>query len=77
VSVTQAFDGTQPELIVGDATDDDRHMTDKENKLNKVGIYTVDNLYLYGSSTQIIANLTIGGAPTQGQCLVYIEYAVE
>jgi len=76
VSVTQTFDGTSPGLKVGDASDVDRLMTDQENKLNKVGVYKTDNLYLYGSATDVNATLTIGGSPSQGQALVYLEYAI-
>lgn len=77
VNVTQVFDGTTPTLIIGDATDADRHLEAKDVKLDKVGIYWVEQSYLYGSSTQVLANLTIGGTPTQGQAQITLEYAVE
>lgn len=75
-NVTQAFDGTSPELEIGDTADPDRHMRAQDQKLGKVGLYMTENLYLYGSSTAVNATLTIGGTPSQGQALVYIEYAI-
>ena len=76
VNVTQAFDGTNPQLKIGDAVDDDRLMTANENNLKVVNLYFTENYYYYGASTQVVANLTIGGTPTQGQCDVYIEFAI-
>jgi len=76
VYVSQIFDGTSPELKIGDATDDDRHMQTKDSKLTKVGVYCVETYYLYGSSTQVVANLTIGGTPSQGQLSVLLSYSV-
>lgn len=77
VNVTEVFDGTTPTLEIGDGTDPDRHMTALGNKLNKLGLYETSNLYLYGGATNVNATLTIGGTPTQGQCTVYIEYAIQ
>lgn len=76
VSVTQIFDGTTPVLIVGDVADPDRHMTTQGQNLAVVGVYETTNLYLYGAPTDINVTLTIGGVPTQGQALVYIEYSI-
>lgn len=75
VNVTQAFDGT-PDMKVGDAVDDDRHMETKDIDLKKVGIYKTERLYLYGAETQVIANLAFVGTPTQGQCVVFMKIAL-
>lgn len=74
VNVTQVFDGTNPYLEVGDAADPDRHMTSTQQNLGKVGLYKTEALYLYGVATDVNATLTIGGAPTQGQCVVMLEW---
>lgn len=76
VNVTQVFDGTNPTLIVGDAVDADRHMEATHVNLKKVGIYTVDRMYLYGAETQVLANFAVGGTPGSGQCVVMITIAL-
>lgn len=68
VNVTQAFNGTTPALKIGDVGDDDRLMAVAEVDLTTVGRYVVDCYHLYGSATQVLANLAIGGTPTAGQC---------
>jgi len=75
-NVTQTFDGTTPVLKVGDASDDDRHMTEAENDLETVGLYQTEVAHLYGSQTQVTATLTIGGTPTQGAVALEIEYSL-
>jgi hypothetical protein len=75
VNVTQAFNGTTPQLKIGDSGDDDRHMTIDEVDLETVGKYVVHLYHKYGSSTQVVANLAIGGSPTAGQCDVVMNWA--
>jgi len=75
-NVTQVFDGTTPVLKVGDAVDDDRHMTEAENDLETVGLYQTEVAHLYGSQTQVTATLTIGGSPSQGTVEIEIEYSL-
>lgn len=74
VRVTQAFNGTSPSLIIGDAGDTDRHMEAIHVDLTTVGLYEVDLLYLYGSSTAVNATLAVTGSPSTGQCTVELEY---
>lgn len=74
VKVTQVYDGTNPYLEVGDAVDPDRHMTQNQQNLAKVGLYKTEALYLYGAETAVNVTLTVGGTPTQGQCTVMISY---
>lgn len=76
VNVTQVFDGTNPTLIVGDDADADRFMESIHVNLKKVGIYTVDLMYLYGAEKQVLANLAIGGVPSTGQCVVMMTVAL-
>ena len=74
ISVTQIFDGVNPEAEVGDAVDPDRLMPANENNLKRVDVYVSEVLYLYGSATDVNLTLTIGGTPTQGQGVALIEY---
>lgn len=76
VSVTQAFNGTNPSLEVGDSTDSDRHMAPNEICLETVGLYTTKNYHLYGANTQVIATLS-KGASTQGQASLLVEFAIQ
>jgi hypothetical protein len=75
VNVTQAFNGTTPELKIGDSGDDDRHMTVDEVDLETVGKYVVHLYHKYGASTQVVANLAIGGTPSAGQCDIVMNWA--
>ena len=72
-NVTQAFDGSTNELKVGDAVDDDRFLPVSGNELAEVMLFKSEQQYLYGSSTQIIANL-VATAASQGQVEVLITY---
>lgn len=77
VRVTQIFNGTTPTMIIGDTGDTDRHMEIKHIDLTKVGLYEVDLLYLYGSSTAVNATLAFGGGtPSTGVATVFLEYAI-
>lgn len=77
VNVTQAFNGTTNELKIGDAGDDDRHMTVVEVDLETVGKYVVHLYHRYGADTQVLANLAITGTPTAGQCDIVMNWAQE
>jgi len=74
VDVTQAFDGTTPTVKVGDGVDDDRLMTDAENDLEAVELFTTEGQYAYGSSTQLVATVATSGA-SQGLANVTVEFA--
>lgn len=76
VNVTQVFDGTTPEVKVGDGTDDDRLMETIHNDLEALSLYYVFNDYEYGSPTDVILNLAIGGTPTQGQLVATVFYGI-
>lgn len=76
VNVTQVWDSASPVGEIGDATDPNRLAEDKDINLKKVGVYETGPCHLYGSSTAINFTLTDAGSPTQGQALVYIEYAL-
>jgi len=76
LNVTQLFDGTTPVVKVGDAADDDRHMTEAENDLTVVALYETNVAWLYGSGTQVTATVTIGGTPTQGTAELEISYSL-
>ncbi len=75
VNVTQAFNGTTPLLNIGDAGDPDRLMDEIEIDLETVGRYVVDAYHLYGSATQVVAALAIGGSPTAGQCDILLIWS--
>lgn len=75
-NVTALFDGTTPVLKVGDGVDDDRLMTEAENDLTIVGLYQTEVAHKYGSSTQIISTLTIGGSPSVGAVEIEVEYSL-
>jgi len=74
VSVSQAFDGVTPTIIIGDAVDDDRIMKATENDPETTGLYVVDAHYKYGGSTQLVAEVTTSGA-SQGIATVIVEFA--
>lgn len=76
LNVTQLFDGTTPVVKVGDAVDDDRHMTEAENDLTEVGLFQTEVSHLYGSGTQVTATVTIGGVPTQGTAELEVIYSI-
>jgi len=76
-NVLQTFDGTNPIIEVGDATDQDRLSPSNETNLRKAGVQVVDCEYLYGVATQLTALITIGGTPTQGQVRLTVRYAIQ
>jgi len=76
LNVTQVFDGTTPVAKIGDASDDDRHMTEDQNNLLEAELFVTENMYLYGAATDVNLTVTIGGTPTQGQARALIEYAL-
>lgn len=73
-NVTQAFDGTNPSLEVGDAGDTDRFAATNEICLDTVGLYKFETYHLYGADTQAIATLVKGAGNTQGQVSLVLEY---
>ena len=75
VIVTQIFNGTTPELSIGDSVDPDRLVTESHVDLTSLGVYEIVPGYLYGAATDIIINLSIGGAPSTGQAAIYMEYS--
>jgi len=72
-NVSQVFDGSVNELKVGDGVDDDRFLGVAGNDLTEVMLFRSEHQYLYGSSTQVIANLVATGA-SQGQVEVLVKY---
>lgn len=74
VQVTTTFDGTTPVLIVGDSGDDNRFMVTTDNDLTTAGLYQKAVIYSFSGATQVIANLTIGGTPSQGACDVVLLF---
>ena len=75
VQVTTTFDGTTPVLIVGDSGDDNRFMETTDNDLGTAGLYTKAVVYSFPADTQLLANLTIGGSPSQGACDIVVLFA--
>lgn len=73
VNVKTIFDGTTPQLDIGDAGDADRIAADTENDLTTLGVYTGNKWVEYASSTQLTGTLTLSGA-TQGEGSVLIQF---
>ena len=74
VQVTTTFDGTTPVLIVGDSGDDNRLMETTDNDLTTAGLYQKAVIYTFPADTQLLANLTIGGTPSQGACDIVVLF---
>ena len=74
VEVTQAFDDT-PTLTIGDASDNDRLVTDDEIDLGTVGTYTIQPAYQYttGSDATINAYFNVASATT-GSAKILVSY---
>lgn len=77
VNVTQAFNGTNPTLEIGDAGDADRFMATDEICLDKVGLYYAQVQHLYGADTQTLANLVKGVGNTQGSASILVDYVTQ
>lgn len=75
VQVKTTFDGTTPVLKIGDSGDDDRYMLTTDNDLTTAGLYQVATIYDFPGSTQLVANLTIGGTPSQGACDIIVLFS--
>lgn len=73
VSVTQAFNGTAPTLIVGDAGDTDRFMPAAEIDLKTVGTYYAKVSHLYSVETQITGTYVADGSAA-GAANILVEY---
>lgn len=74
VQVTETFDGTTPVLIIGDSGDDNRFMETTDNDLTTAGLYQKAVIYAFPADTQLLANLTIGGTPSQGACDIIVLF---
>ena len=74
VEVTQAFDDS-PTLTIGDASDNDRLVTNDEIDLGSVGTYTIQPAYQYstGSDATINAYFNVASA-TQGSAKILVSY---
>ena len=74
VEVTQAFDDT-PTLTIGDASDNDRLVTNDEIDLGSVGTYTIQPAYQYstGSDATINAYFNVASATT-GSAKILVSY---
>lgn len=75
VQVKTTFDGTTPVLKIGDSGDDDRYMLTTDNDLTTAGLYQVATIYDFSADTQLVANLTIGGTPSQGACDIIVLFS--
>lgn len=75
VQVKTTFDGTTPVLKIGDSGDDDRYMLTTDNDLTTAGLYNVATIYDFPGATQLVANLTIGGTPSQGACDIIVLFS--
>jgi hypothetical protein len=73
--VIEEFDGVNPRVKVGDVGDDERHMGEYESKLTRAGVYEATDSHVYAAETAVNATLRIGGVPTRGRCIAYVEYA--
>ena len=77
IDVTTNFDGTGPEITVGDAGDVDRLMTADESDLIDTGVAyesTPNYIYTNATDTNILAYLTVNGA-TQGSLTVTVTFS--
>lgn len=73
VQVDTVFDGTTPQLDIGDSGDPDAIAADSEIDLTATGLYTGDKWVEYASATQVIGTLTLSGA-TAGAGSVLIQF---
>ena len=77
IDVTTNFDGTGPEITVGDSGDVDRLMTADESDLIDTGVAyesTPNYIYTNATDTNILAYLTVNGA-TQGELTVTVTFS--
>ena len=76
VDVTTAFDGSAPTLTIGDASDNDRLMTDDYLDLTEVGTYEVQPNYVYSNATDTNILAYFGAdSSTTGTAVITISYA--
>jgi len=75
VQVTTTFDGTTPVLKIGDSGDDDRFALTTDSDLTTAGLYQKATIYTFSGATQLVANLAIGGSPSQGACDIIVLFA--
>jgi hypothetical protein len=72
IHISQAFDGTNPSLSVGDLSDPDRLFSVDENIPSEVGSYTTAPAYAYATDTQLYLTITPGEGASQGRGLLTI-----
>jgi hypothetical protein len=74
VEVTEAFDGSA-DITIGDASVNDRILSDTEVDLQTVGNYVVAPVYQFPSDQNTDVNVYFSGSPTQGSAKVTITWA--
>lgn len=74
VRVETTFNGTTPQVKLGDAGDDDRLMVVGDSNLGAVNKYIVQPYVDYAAQTELIATLSIGGSPSQGAATLFVEH---
>lgn len=73
VQIDTAFDGTTPQIDIGDGGQADRIMADTLINEDTPGLYVANVWVEYASLTQLTGTLTLSGA-TQGAGSVLIQY---
>lgn len=73
--VETSFNGTTPQIRIGDAGDDDRLVVVGFVNLGVVEKYLAQPFYKYAAETAVFATLAIGGAPTQGVGTIILEHS--
>lgn len=76
VNVTEAFNGTSPQLSVGVSGTPAKYMGTTENILGTIGVYEVEpRLTEDGSPEEIIITFSTGSGASAGACDVSVLYA--
>lgn len=73
LNISSAFDGTNPEINIGDALVTNRIIATENIREDTLNVYICDLWHVYTSQTQIIGTLSMPGA-TQGEASVAVIY---
>lgn len=72
--IAVAFNGTAPEITIGDAGDNDRLLTAAKNDPAQIGTYEVYPNYAYGAGTDVYLYITPGAGASAGSGRVLIQH---
>lgn len=75
VTVTEQFNGLNPTISVGDADDNARLMTEDQNDLTSLGVYSTTPSYIYSGGQDVNITFTFNAAnSTSGKAVIAISY---